>query len=122
MSLHDADTVFNEFISDSSRGTVLYHDHFVGRAGGIVIFHVSSEGELRQLQNESCLNGWDVMIYPLTFTEKPIEFLYQIDFTMAVYRGIRLKETYSAYENSEYKKNVDSHVERGNKSPVVSNN
>jgi hypothetical protein len=55
MSLHDADTVFNEFISDSSRGTVLYHDHFVGRAGGIAIFHVNSESELRQLQNESCL-------------------------------------------------------------------
>lgn len=54
------------------------------------------------------------MIHPLTFTEKPIEFLYQIDFTMAVYRGIRLKEIYSAYENSEYKKNVESHVGRGN--------
>jgi len=74
MSLHDADTVFNEFISDSSRGTVLYHDHFVGRAGGIAIFHVSSEGELRQLQNESCLNGWDVMICPLTFTENLSSF------------------------------------------------
>jgi hypothetical protein len=51
-------------------------------------------------------------VHPLTFTEKPIEVLYQTDFTMGVYRGIRLRDLLREYAGSEYERNVDSHVKR----------
>jgi hypothetical protein len=112
MSLSEADVAFNEFISDKSNGMVLFHDHFVGRSGGIAIFFVDSQGELDSLQSKERLKDWELQIYPLTFTEIPVEFLYQIDFTMGVYRGKRLRQLYSEYEGGEYSKNVDAHVVR----------
>ena len=108
--MSDADIDFNEFITDRSKGMVLFHDHFVGRAGGFAIFYVDSERELESLQDKKQLKDWEFQIFPLTFTELPIEFLYQIDFTLGTYRGKRLGDLYALYAGSEYAKNVDSHM------------
>ncbi len=112
MSLSDADVAFNNFISDITKGVVLFHDHFVGRSGGIAIFYIDSGKELEALQEKhGTLKEWELQIFPLTFTELPIEFLYQIDFTMGVYRGKRLRELYAEYSGSDYSKNVDAHCQ-----------
>ncbi len=112
MSLSDADIAFNNFISDETRGMVLFHDHFVGRPGAIALFYIDSGRELEALQKKGGpLNEWEMQVFSLTFAEIPIEFLYQIDFTMGVYRGKRLRELYEQYSGSEYEKNVDGHMD-----------
>lgn len=111
-SLRDADVQFNNFISDKANGLVLYHDHFVDEPGAMALFFVESESELERLEQHQALQGWNVKVHPLTFTEKPIEMLYQTDFTMGVYRGQRLRNLVKAYIGSEYEKNVDKHAKR----------
>lgn len=109
-SLRDADVQFNKFISDKANGLVLYHDHFVDEPGATALFYVESESELERLEQHQALQGWSVKVHPLTFTEKPIEMLYQTDFTMGVYRGQRLRDLMKAYIGSEYERNVDKHA------------
>jgi hypothetical protein len=110
MSLSDSDVAFNDFISDPSKGLVLFHDHFIGKPGAIAIFYIDNQTELDSFQNKGPIEGWEVQIFPLTFAELPVEFLYQIDFTLGVYRGKRLGELYSEYAESKYPKNIDEHL------------
>ncbi len=110
MSMNDADVAFNEFIADKSKGLVLFHDHFLGRIGALAIFFIENQKQLDSLQDDRPIKGWELQIFPLTFTELPIEFLYQTDFTLGVYRGKRLSDLYSEYAGSKYSKNVDEHL------------
>jgi hypothetical protein len=86
---------------------VLYHDHFVGVSGAFAIFYLESLAEFDSLSQHSELESWTVEIHPLIFTEKPVEMLYQMDFTMGVYRGKRLRELVRQYEGSDYEKSLD---------------
>jgi hypothetical protein len=112
MSMHTADLTFNDYIADKSRGLVMFHDHFVGKPGGIAIYYIDNEKELESLQNQDLLKNWEIQIFPLTFTQLPVEFLYQTDFTLGMYGGRRLHELYKEYSISEYSKNVDEIVKR----------
>jgi len=117
LSMNDTDVAFNEFIDDKSKGLVLFHDHLLGRIGGLAIFFIGHQKELDSLQDDRAIKGWDLQIFPLTFIELPIEFLYRTDFTLGVYRGRGLRELYAEYAGSKYPKNVDNHVEGDSDSP-----
>jgi hypothetical protein len=112
VTLGEANNALNGFISDRSRGLVLFHDHFVGRSGGIAIFYVDSDEEFQHLHNLGSLKEWEIEIFPLTFAESPTEFLYQIDFTIGSYRGKRLADLYKEYAQSNYLKNLDQFLKK----------
>jgi predicted choloylglycine hydrolase len=112
ISLREADLQFNNFISQRDNGLVLYHDHFVDEPGAIALFYVETQMELDNLETHRLLSGWNSRIHPLTFTEKPVEMLYQSDFTMGVYRGQRLRDLIAKYIGSDYEKSVDEHLKR----------
>ena len=109
-SLRDADVAFNNFISDRANGLVLYHDHFVDEPGAVALFFVEKGDELERLERHDSLKDWTAKAHPLTFTEKPTEFLYQTDFTMGVYRGRRLRDLMAEYAGSELEKRLDGRV------------
>jgi len=106
-SIRNANEAFNDFIVDVDRGLVLFHDHFIGVAGGVALFWVEDEKTLAALQDKGPLEGWNLRLHPLIFTNSPLGFLYQTDWTMTVYRQKRLKELVAAYENSEYARSID---------------
>ncbi len=64
-SARAANRAFNEFISDNRRGFVLFHDHFVGRAGGAAVFAVDTIAALAALEDPGPLAGWDLHLHPL---------------------------------------------------------
>ncbi len=107
LSIRDAARVFNHFLENRQNGMVLYHDHFVGVPGAFAVFYLESLAEFESLSQHKELENWTVEIHPLIFTEKPVEMLYQMDFTMGVYRGKRLRELVRQYEGSDYEKSLD---------------
>ena len=109
-NLREAAVAFNNFVADKENGLVLYHDHFVNEPGALAVFFVESDLELKRLEEHRLLSDWTAKVHPLTFTEKPIELLYQTDYTMGVYRGKRLRDLVKAYSGSDYEKNVDENV------------
>ena len=106
-SIRNANEAFNDFIADANRGLVLFHDHFVGVAGGVALFWVEDEKTLAALQDAGPLKGWNLRLHPLIFTDSPLGFLYQTDWTMTVYRQKRLRELVTAYQGSEYDRSLD---------------
>jgi hypothetical protein len=107
LSIREAARVFNRFLENRQNGLVLYHDHFVGVSGAFAVFYLESLSEFENLSEHPELAKWAVEIHPLIFTEKPVEMLYQMDFTMGVYRGKRLRELVRQYEGSDYEKSLD---------------
>jgi hypothetical protein len=114
LSIRDAARAFNHFLENRQNGLVLYHDHFVGVPGAFAVFYLESLAEFENLSKHPELEKWTVEIHPLIFTEKPVEMLYQMDFTMGVYRGKRLKEIVREYEGSEYEKSLDKQTNTRN--------
>jgi len=84
----EANRLFNDFIADSSLPLPVFHDHFIGRPGGIALFFVEGPSERDSLLSTSHLNGWDVDIRPLIFSYSPAAFDEQIAFTLRAYRGL----------------------------------
>jgi hypothetical protein len=83
----EANRILNEFIGDRKLPLALYHDHFIGQPGGVVIFFVETTAERDALLNQTTLNGWQVDIQPLVFSFSPAAFDEQIAFTLEAYRG-----------------------------------
>jgi hypothetical protein len=106
-SIRNANEAFNDFIADTNRGLVVFHDHFIGIAGGIALFWVENPETLAALQEPDTLKGWNLRLHPLIFTDSPLGFLYQIDWAMTVYRQKRLGELVIAYQGSEYARSID---------------
>jgi hypothetical protein len=106
-SMSKANLALNDFIGDKKIGLPLYHDHFVGVPGGFAIVYVESADSYENLRRNNALKGWNVKVHPLTFTGNPVEMLYQIDFTMTVYRGRRLKWLSDSYKGSQYEARLD---------------
>lgn len=106
-SFRKANLALNEFISNPRRGLVLFHDHFMGTPGGVALFGVEDAEQLGALKERGPLKGWRIKIHPLIFAENPVEFLYQSDFTMTVYRQKRLRELFAEYAQSEYAQDID---------------
>ena len=84
-SAREANDRLNEYVADGTRGVPVVHDHFVGRHGGFVVFHVRDEGERVRLDDPGPLASWRIEVHPLTFALSPVGFAAQVDFTLERY-------------------------------------
>lgn len=88
----EADDLFNDYIGERDRGLCVYHDHFIGRHGGVAVFAVRTDDELARLQDPGPIEGWKIATHPLTFSLTPVGFAAQVDFTLRTYRDTTLEE------------------------------
>jgi hypothetical protein len=88
MPAAEANRILNLFIGDPTLPLALFHDHFIGQPGGVVIFYVGTAQERDALLNQNDLDGWHVEIQPLIFSHSPSAFDEQIAFTLRAYRGV----------------------------------
>jgi hypothetical protein len=84
----EANRLFNEYIADPGLPLAVFHDHFIGRPGGVAVFYVGSAPERQALLNDTHLRGWTVEVRPLIFSHSPAAFDEQIAFTLRAYRGL----------------------------------
>jgi hypothetical protein len=84
----EANRILNDFIGDTALPVAVFHDHFIGQPGGIVIFYVETTQERDALLSQTYLNGWHVEIQPLIFSHSPSAFDEQIAFTLRAYRDV----------------------------------
>ncbi|HEY9529213.1 MAG TPA: hypothetical protein VIR02_19135 [Anaerolineales bacterium] len=83
----EANRILNAFIGDPALPLAIFHDHFIGQPGGLVIFYVETTAERDALLAQTYLEGWQVEIQPLIFSHSPSAFDEQIAFTLRAYRG-----------------------------------
>jgi hypothetical protein len=88
MPAAEANHMLNRFIGDPSLPLAIFHDHFIGEPGGIVIFYVETPQERDALLAQTYLAGWHVEIQPLIFSHSPSALDAQIAFTLRAYRGV----------------------------------
>jgi hypothetical protein len=88
MPAAEANHMLNAFIGDPALPLAIFHDHFIGQPGGIVIFYVETPEERDALLSQKYLEGWHVDIQPLIFSRSPSAFDEQIAFTLRAYRGV----------------------------------
>ena len=84
----EANRILNDFIGDAALPLPIFHDHFIGQSGGIIIFYVETTVERDALLAQTHLDGWHVEIQPLIFSHSPSAFDEQIAFTLRAYRGM----------------------------------
>ena len=84
----EANRLLNAFIGDPQLPLAIFHDHFIGQPGGIVIFYAETTEERDGLLSQNYLDGWQVEIQPLIFSHSPSAFDAQIAFTLRAYRGL----------------------------------
>jgi hypothetical protein len=84
----EANRMLNTFIGDPALPLAIFHDHFIGQPGGIVIFYVETGEERDGLLAQTHLQGWRVEIQPLIFSHSPAAFDEQLAFTLRAYRGV----------------------------------
>src|SRR5437762_6016701 len=96
LSAREANDLLNEYVADESRGLVVWHDHFVGTHGGVVVLDVRDEMEEARLADPGPLEGWELSVHPLTFSLSAIGFSAQTSFTLEQYRGVSLEELAAA--------------------------
>lgn len=103
LSASEANRILNAFIADPALPLAIFHDHFIGQPGGVIIFYVETATERDALLEQKYLNGWHVEIQPLIFSHSPSAFDAQIAFTLKAYRGVDWetlqKEKRPAYGN-----------------------
>lgn len=92
MAAAEANARFNEFVGDRNLPLVLFHDHFIGQAGGVAIFYVSGAEEREALAAAGGLQGWQVSMQPLIFSRSPAAFDEQIAFTLRAYREVEWEQ------------------------------
>lgn len=88
LSPADANRILNTLIADPALPVALFHDHFIGQNGGFVIFYVETPEERDALYAVPHLEGWEVEIHPLIYSQSPSGFDDQIAFTLRAYRGL----------------------------------
>ena len=86
LAASEANRIFNAFVADRTLPLVLFHDHFIGRPGGMALFFAESESAREALTSQTLLAGWDVELRPLIFSYNPAAFDEQIAFTLQAYR------------------------------------
>lgn len=84
----EANRILNAFIDDPALPLAVFHDHFIGQPGGMVIFYVETPQERDALLEQKYLDGWQVEVQPLIFSHSPAAFDEQIAFTLKAYRGV----------------------------------
>ena len=88
----EANDRLNEYVADPQRGLSVWHDHFVGAHGGVVVLDVRSDGEQALLDAPGPLAGWQISVHPLTFSLSAVGFAAQTSFTLESYRGVTLDD------------------------------
>jgi hypothetical protein len=88
MPAAEANRILNTFIGDPALPAAIFHDHFIGQPGGLVIFYVETPEQRDALLEQKHLEGWHVDIQPLIFSYSPAAFDEQTAFTLRAYRGI----------------------------------
>lgn len=101
VSAREANDLLNEYVGDHTRGMAVYHDHFIGRHGGVAVFDVATEEESSRLTDPGPLTGWELEAFPLTFSGSAVGFAAQVEFTLRAYRDTTLAELDSAEEPSK---------------------
>ena len=94
----EANRIVNEFIGDQRLPLVLYHDHFVGRPGGFAVFFVKGPPERDALFEQKHLDGWEVNVHPLVFSDSAAGFDDQIAWTLRNYRGVSWEKARNGVE------------------------
>lgn len=92
MPAAEANRAFNQFVGDRRFPLVIFHDHFIGHAGGLAIFYIENPQERDILLDGDPLPGWDVKNHPLIFSNSPAAFDEQIAFTLKAYRDQNWEE------------------------------
>lgn len=87
VSAAEANRVFNTFVGDRDLPLVLFHDHFIGHAGGMAVFFAETAEEREALFHQRHLAGWSVEVRPLIYARSPSAFDEQTAFTLRAYRG-----------------------------------
>ena len=82
----EVNRLFNEFVGDLNLPLVIFHDHFIGKPGGVAVFYCETGEEREALYNAKHLDGWNVDIRPLIFSHSPAAFDEQVDYTLRAYR------------------------------------
>ena len=95
-SARDANDLLNDYLADERRGLAVWHDHFIGLHGGVVVFDVRSDEEEALLEAPGPLVGWQLAVHPLTFALTAVGFAAQVSFTLEQYRGVRLEDLTAA--------------------------
>ncbi len=88
MPAAEANHILNDFIGNPALPLAIFHDHFIGQPGGIVIFYVETPEQRDALLAQTHLDGWHVEVQPLIFSRSPAAFDEQIAFTLRAYRGV----------------------------------
>ncbi len=88
MPAAEANRILNAFIGDPALPMAIFHDHFIGQPGGVVIFYVETPEERDALLTQKYLEGWHVEIQPLIFSYSPAAFDEQTAFTLRAYRNL----------------------------------
>jgi hypothetical protein len=88
LSASEANRILNAFIGDPGLPLAVFHDHFIGQPGGVVVFYVETPAERDALLAQKHLEGWHVEIQPLIFSHSPAAFDEQTAFTLRAYRGV----------------------------------
>lgn len=84
----EANRVFNAYLADPALPLPLFHDHFIGTAGGLAVFFVETPAQRDALLERAGLPGWQVEVRPLVYAYSPAAFDEQIAFTLRAYRGL----------------------------------
>lgn len=84
----EANRILNVLIGDPALPLAIFHDHFIGQPGGLVVFYVETPQERDALLAQTYLEGWRAEIQPLIFSHSPSAFDEQIAFTLRAYRGV----------------------------------
>jgi hypothetical protein len=91
MSARAANDALNAYISDTSRGIPVVHDHFTGKPhGGFAVLFPRNDAELERLDDAGPLDGWEIQRHPLVFALTPVGFDAQLGFTIEEYGGTSL--------------------------------
>ena len=91
-SASEANQAFNDYVGDTALPLVLFHDHFIGRPGGIAVFYAETEDERNALASSTHLADWRLEIRPLIYSRSPSAFDEQIRFTLRAYRDQSWRE------------------------------
>ena len=83
-----ANQTLNQMCADKQLPLTLYHDHFIGQAGGMILFYAKTSSEREALHNnlEPYLKGWEYNLHPLIYSYSPGAFDEQIAYTLHAYR------------------------------------
>ena len=108
-----ANRILNEMVADPELPLALWHDHFIGPAGGCILFYVASQAEQQALFKAKHLRSWQVDYRPLVFSFSPSAFDAQTAFTLQRYRATNW-ETLRNSERPDYgKREVAQETETG---------